>query len=163
MRRCCTCAPAIEYAFPSCELNIASDSSSLIAANVQQGRELKKVPKVGRVREPVVLAPLDKLLPPGERDAVAVIEVDVQGADGVRGAPGAAAHHQSRPPCHRLRRYVGLQEEWRGRLGPAGIHLQQTRERPCLHARTAHRRRSVPSATQAAQSGRRSFTSSSRL
>ena len=61
------------------ELNIASDSSSLIAANVAAGRELKKVPKVGRVREPVVLAPLDKLLPPGER--VAVIKVDVQGAE----------------------------------------------------------------------------------
>lgn len=61
------------------ELNLAGDSSSLIEANVAKGWELKKVPKHGRVREPVILLPLDKLLPPAE--CVAVIKVDVQGAE----------------------------------------------------------------------------------
>jgi UDP-sugar transporter A1/2/3 len=61
------------------ELNLAGDSSSLIEANVAKGWELKKVPKHGRVREPVILLPLDKLLPTAE--CVAVIKVDVQGAE----------------------------------------------------------------------------------
>ena len=61
------------------ELNLAGDSSSLIEANVAKGWELKKVPKHGRVREPVILLPLDKLLPTAE--CVAVIKVDVQGTE----------------------------------------------------------------------------------
>ena len=39
------------------ELNLASDSSSLIEDNIAAGEELKKVPKTGRTREPVVLVP----------------------------------------------------------------------------------------------------------
>mmetsp|Transcript_45990 Transcript_45990/g.98077 ORF Transcript_45990/g.98077 Transcript_45990/m.98077 type:complete len:223 (-) Transcript_45990:292-960(-) len=61
------------------ELNLARDSSSLIEDNVAAGAELKKVPKTGRAREPVVLVPLDQLLPPAEH--VAVIKVDVQGGE----------------------------------------------------------------------------------
>lgn len=61
------------------ELNLASDSSSLIEANVASGLEFKKVPKAGRTRESVVLVPLDELLPVQER--VAVIKVDVQGLE----------------------------------------------------------------------------------
>jgi len=61
------------------ELNLARDSSSLIQDNVAAGDELKKVPKTGKVREPVVLLPLDQLLPPAEN--VAVIKVDVQGGE----------------------------------------------------------------------------------
>ena len=61
------------------ELNLASDSSSLIEANVNWEPESPKVPQTGAVREPVVLVPLDELLPPTEH--VAVIKVDVQGAE----------------------------------------------------------------------------------
>ena len=59
------------------ELNLASDSSSLIEANVQVASQ--KVPKTGATREPVVLVPLDMLLPTAEH--VAVTKVDVQGAE----------------------------------------------------------------------------------
>ena len=61
------------------ELNLASDSSSLIEANLRGRFEARKVPQNGPVREPVVLVPLDELLPPSEH--VAVIKVDVQGAE----------------------------------------------------------------------------------
>ena len=61
------------------ELNLASDSSSLIEANVRWEEESKKKPKTGAAREPVVLVPLDMLLPTAEH--VAVIKVDVQGAE----------------------------------------------------------------------------------
>jgi len=61
------------------ELNLASDSSSLIEANVRWGPESPKVPKTGAMREPVVLVPLDELLAPTEH--IAVIKVDVQGAE----------------------------------------------------------------------------------
>ena len=61
------------------ELNLARDSSSLIEDNVAHGKERAKVPTTGRVREPVVLVPLDQLLPPAEQ--VAVIKVDVQGGE----------------------------------------------------------------------------------
>ena len=61
------------------ELNLARDSSSLIEANVRWERESQKVPKTGATREPVVLVPLDMLLPTAEH--VAVIKVDVQGAE----------------------------------------------------------------------------------
>ena len=62
------------------DLNLARDSSSLIEANVRKTRsELRKVPTVGRVREPVVLVPLDEVLSPAEH--VAVIKVDVQGTE----------------------------------------------------------------------------------
>ena len=82
------------------ELNLARESSSLIKANVLHRRESRKVPSKGRAREPVVLVPLDELLPPDER--IALIKVDVQG--GEYDAPGAASKHPSRSPRHRLRR-----------------------------------------------------------
>ena len=46
------------------KLNLASDSSSLIEANVRWEVESKKKPKMGAVREPVVLVPLDMHRPP---------------------------------------------------------------------------------------------------
>jgi len=138
------------------ELNIASDSSSLIAANVAAGRELKKVPKVGRVWEPVVLAPLDKLLPPGER--VAVIKVDVQGAE-YEVLQGLLQTISRDHPVIGYEDTSDFKKNGEVDLAQLGYTCSKHgSDQVCSHG---HRRRSVPSATQAAQGGRRSFTSSS--